>query len=265
VRNLLLFSQARHAALFLAAVAAGSVNAIAGGGTLLSFPAAIAWGLPSTIANATNAVALSPGSLSAAWAYRRELRAEWRLAVALAGPALVGGWLGALILRHTSERTFDVLIPWLVLGATLLILIQGLRKRPPAIDAPRVRPEPTKRHLAVVMLCQLGVGIYGGYFGAAMGIVMLAFLAIVLPDDIQRRNGLKNFLAVLINGTASIYFLAAGLVDVRAGAVMMGGAITGGLVGGRLARRASAKVVRNIVVAIGLGLSALLGWRAFAK
>jgi uncharacterized membrane protein YfcA len=255
---------ARDGLLFLAATAAGSVNAIAGGGTLLSFPAAIAWGLPSTIANATNSVALSPGSLSAAWAYRRELRAEWRLAVVLAGPALVGGWLGALILRHTSERTFDVLVPWLVLGATLLILIQGTRKRMP-LPAPAVRPPPSPGRLALVMLCQLGVGIYGGYFGAAMGIVMLAFLAVVLPEDIQRRNALKNFLAVVINGTASVYFLAAGLVDVRAGAVMMGGAITGGFVGGRLARRASAAVVRNIVVAIGLGLSALLGWRAFGK
>jgi uncharacterized membrane protein YfcA len=254
----------RHALLFLAAVAAGAVNAVAGGGTLLSFPAAIAWGLPSTIANATNAVALSPGSLASAWAYRRELGAEWRLAVALAGPALLGGWLGALILRHTSPRTFDVLVPWLVLGATLLILVQGTRKSLP-LPAPAVRPAPKSKRLAVVMLCQLGVGIYGGYFGAAMGIIMLAFLAVVLPEDIQRRNALKNFLAVVINGTASVYFVASGLVDVRAGAIMMAGAITGGFAGGRLARRASARVVRNIVVAIGFGLSLLLGWRAFAK
>jgi uncharacterized membrane protein YfcA len=256
----------RHALLFLAAVLAGSVNAIAGGGTLLSFPAAIAWGLPSTIANATNSVALSPGSLASAWAYRRELRAEWRLALALAGPALVGGYLGALILRHTSQRLFDTLVPWLVLGATLLILVQGRFKRSaPALAAvPRVRPEATGARLAAVMLCQLAVGIYGGYFGAAMGIVMLAFLAVVLPDDIQRRNALKNFLAVLINGTASVYFLAAGLVAGRAALLMMTGAITGGFVGGRLARRASAALVRGIVVAIGLSLSLLLGWRAWA-
>jgi uncharacterized membrane protein YfcA len=97
-----------------------------------------------------------------------------------------------------------------------------------------------------------------------MGIIMLAFLAVVVPDDIQRRNGLKNFLAVLINGTASIYFIASGLVDARATALMMSGAVCGGFVGGRLARRASARVVRSIVVAIGLGLSALLGWRAWS-
>jgi uncharacterized protein len=267
VRHALLFVEARHAALFLAAVLAGSVNAIAGGGTLLSFPAAIAWGLPSTIANATNSVALSPGSLASAWAYRRELRAEWRLALALAGPALVGGYLGALILRHTSQRLFDTLVPWLVLGATLLILVQGRLKRrgePALAAAPRVRPAATGARLAGVILCQLAVGIYGGYFGAAMGIVMLAFLAVVLPDDIQRRNALKNFLAVLINGTASVYFLASGLVAGRAALLMMAGAISGGLVGGRLARRASAALVRGIVVAIGLSLSLLLGWRAWA-
>ena len=262
---------ARHVLLYLAAVLAGSVNAVAGGGTLLSFPAAIAWGLPSTIANATNAVALSPGSLASAWAYRRELATEWRLALALAGPALVGGYLGALILRHTSQRTFDVLVPWLVLGATLLIRLQGMSRRragAPAAAAEAPRPAATSARgprLGGVMACQLAVGIYGGYFGAAMGIIMLAFLAFVLPDDIQRRNALKNFLAVLINGTASIYFIAAGLVNRRAALLMMAGAITGGFVGGRLARRASARLVRGIVVTIGLALSALLAYRAWAR
>ena len=259
--------EARHALLFFTAALAGAVNAIAGGGTLLSFPAAIAWGLPATIANATNSVALSPGSLASAWAYRRELRADARLLIALAGPALLGGYLGAVILRHTSQRTFDVLVPWLVLGATLLILLQG-RRRPAPVTAgapapPRVRPEARGARLAAVMACQLAVGIYGGYFGAAMGIIMLAFLAVVVPDDIQRRNALKNVLAVLINGTASVYFIAAGLVNARAAALMMGGAVAGGLVGGRLARRASARVVRALVVAIGLSLSALLAWRAW--
>jgi uncharacterized membrane protein YfcA len=255
----------RHALLFLTAAAAGAVNAIAGGGTLLSFPAAIAWGLPSTIANATNSVALSPGSLASAWAYRRELKEEARLAAALAGPALVGGALGAMILRHTSQRTFDVVVPWLVLGATLLILLQGSGKRAPVAEAHRPRPPARGARLAGVMAAQLAVGVYGGYFGAAMGIIMLAFLAVVLPEDIQRRNALKNFLAVLINGTASVYFIISGLVSLPAALIMMGGAVTGGFVGGRLARRASARVVRAIVVAIGLGLSALLAWRAFAK
>lgn len=254
---------ARHVLLFLAAALAGSVNAVAGGGTLLSFPAAIAWGLPSTIANATNAVALSPGSLASAWAYRRELAAEWRLALALAGPALVGGYLGALILRHTSQRTFDVLVPWLVLGATLLILLQGALRRRAGATPPRASMGARGPRLAAVMTCQLAVGIYGGYFGAAMGIVMLAFLALVLPDDIQRRNAVKNFLAVLINGTASVYFLASGLVNRRAALLMMAGAIGGGFVGGRLARRASARLVRRIVVTIGLALSALLAYRAW--
>lgn len=254
---------ARHVLLFLATALAGSVNAVAGGGTLLSFPAALAWGMPSTIANATNAVALSPGSLASAWAYRRELAAEWRLALTLAGPALVGGYLGALILRHTSQRTFDVLVPWLVLGATLLILLQGALRRRAGATPQRASMGARSPRLAAVMTCQLAVGIYGGYFGAAMGIVMLAFLALVLPDDIQRRNAVKNFLAVLINGTASVYFLASGLVNRRAALLMMAGAIGGGFVGGRLARRASARLVRGIVVTIGLALSALLAYRAW--
>ena len=255
---------ARHALLFLAAAVAGIVNAVAGGGTLLSFPAAIAWGMPSTVANATNAVALSPGSLASAWAYRRELRAEWRLALALAGPALAGGFLGALILRHTSERLFDALVPWLVLGATLLILVQGAGGKRSAAPA-RAPAGARGPRLAAVVACQLLVGIYGGYFGAGMGIVMLAFLALVLPDDIQRRNGVKNFLAVLINGTASVYFILSGLVNARGALLMMMGAIAGGFVGGRLARRASARVVRGIVVVIGLGLSALLAYRSFTR
>jgi len=254
----------RHALLFFAAMLAGGVNAVAGGGTLLSFPAAIAWGMPATIANATNSVALSPAALASAWAYRRELATEWRLALALAGPALVGGFLGALILRHTSQRTFDVIVPWLVLGATLLILLQGALRRRTEAAAPAAAGARGPR-LALVMTCQLAVGIYGGYFGAAMGIVMLAFLALVLPDDIQRRNAVKNFLGVLINGTASIYFIASGLVNGRAALIMLGGAVSGGFVGGRLARRASARVVRGIVVAIGLSLSALLAYRAWSR
>src|SRR6185295_11315366 len=115
----------RDALLCAAAALAGAVNSIAGGGTLLSFPAAIAWGLPSTVANATNAVALMPGSLASAWAYRREIRTSAGLARLLVPPAVAGGIAGALLLHVTPVRVFDALVPWLVLGATLLILLQG--------------------------------------------------------------------------------------------------------------------------------------------
>jgi uncharacterized protein len=151
-----------------------------------------------------------------------------------------------------------------VLGATLLILTQSTKRRPSGAPSAS-RPSVGAARLALVMVCQLAVGIYGGYFGAAMGIIMLAFLGLVVPDDIQRRNALKNFLAVLINGTASVYFIVSGLVNVQAALLMMAGAIGGGLVGGRLARRASARLVRAIVVAIGLGLSALLAYRSWTR
>jgi uncharacterized membrane protein YfcA len=251
----------RDALLLGAAALAGGVNAVAGGGTLLSFPAAMAWGLPSTVANATNAVALVPGSFASAWAYRRELGAARRAAALLALPALVGGWLGAVILHHTPVRLFDAVVPWLVLGATLAILFQR-RVAAPGGVTPRA---PSRKRTAAALAGQLLVGVYGGFFGAAMGIVMLAFLPLVIPESIQQRNAVKNLLAVLINGVAAIYFLAVGLVSRPAALLMAGGAVAGGFVGGHLARRAPASVVRAVVVAIGLGLSALLAYRAYAR
>jgi uncharacterized protein len=250
----------RHGLLAGAAALAGSINAVAGGGTLISFPAAIAWGLPSTVANATNAVAMTPGSLASAWAYRRELGEDPRFAVLLSVPAVMGGVAGAFILHHTSQRLFDAIVPWLVLGATLVILFQGLLVRKPATPAP-----PTRRRTAIAVGCQLAVGVYGGYFGAAMGIITLAFLSLVTSRDIHGRNAIKNLLAALVNGVASVYFIAVGLVNGGAAVVMIAGAVTGGMVGARLARRTSPRVARALVVAIGLSLSALLAYRAYAR
>ncbi len=249
---------ARDGLLFGAAALAGAVNSVAGGGTLLSFPAALAWGLPSPIANATNALAMSPGSFASAWAYRRELAGARSLIVSLLIPTLAGGVAGAAIMRLTPERLFDAIVPWLVLGATLAILLQrGIATR--AADA----GPPTPGRRAAALAGQFAVGLYGGYFGAAMGIVMLAVLALIAPGDIQHRNAVKNLLSALVNGVASIYFALTGLIDPRAALLMTPGAIVGGFIGGQLARRASARVVRGLVVAIGLSLSALLGYRAY--
>jgi hypothetical protein len=252
---------ARDAFLLGAAALAGGVNAVAGGGTLLSFPAAMAWGLPSTVANATNAVALVPGSIASAWAYRRELGAARQVLALLTLPAVIGAVIGAIILRHTPVRRFDAIVPWLVLGATLAILFQGKIAKPAAGAG---APASARRAVAAIGL-QLLVGVYGGFFGAAMGIVMLAFLPLVLGGGIQQRNAVKNLLAVVINGVASLYFVAVGLVSGRAALLMGAGAVAGGFVGGHLARRAPAAVVRALVVAIGLGLSALLAYRAYAR
>jgi uncharacterized membrane protein YfcA len=257
--------------LFAASVLAGAVNAVAGGGTLLSFPAAIAAGLPPIVANATNSVALMPGSLAAAWAYRQYLKGSERFVVLLAVPAVVGALIGAAILRHTPQRVFDGVVPWLVFGATALILLQGvLRRRGPADQMPA--PRTAARHrtmLTIVLLAQFLVSIYGGYFGAAMGIVMLAFLG-HLPAlepqgrlDVHQMNAIKNVLAVVINGAASIDFVAHGLVSAAPGLVMAAGAIAGGIAGGRLARRAQAHHVRRIVVVVGFAMAGLLAWRRY--
>ena len=261
-------------ALFLlaASVLAGAVNSVAGGGTLLSFPAAIAAGLPPIVANATNAVELVPGSLGAIWAYRARLEGLGRLIALLSVPAVVGALIGATILRHTPQRLFDGVVPWLVLGATVLILLQGVlqsRARAAAVVPPAIDTGRRRWLLAQIVVLQFLVSIYGGYFGAAMGIVMLAFLA-YLPAldqggrlDVHQMNAVKNVLAVVINGAASISFVANGLVDPRAAALMAAGAIAGGIGGGRLARRAQAHHVRRIVVGVGFAMAALLAWRRY--
>jgi len=237
------------------------VNSVAGGGTLLSFPAAIAWGLPSTMANATNAVAMVPGSLASAWAYRREIRESGRLVRLLAAPAVAGSLAGAMLLHATPVRVFDAVVPWLVFGATLIILFQArLSRVTGTVTDVRAR----RRRTWVAVGCQLAVGVYGGFFGAAMGIVTLAYLSLLMEQDIQFRNGLKNLLGALINGVASLYFVATGLVSARAAAIMTCGAVTGGYLGALVARRTPARAVRALVVAIGLGLSALLAYRAWS-
>jgi len=254
---------ARDGLLAGSAALAGAINSVAGGGTLISFPAAIFWGLPSTMANATNAVAMAPGALASAWAYRRELGNDYRALATLSVPALVGAVAGAAILDHTSQRLFDAIVPWLVLGATLLILFQGLLVRRAAGGAAGAPAGRARTGTAIA--CQLLVGVYGGYFGAGMGIVMLAFLSLLVAGDMHRKNAIKNLLGALVNGVASIYFFAAGLVSGRAALIMIVGAIAGGFVGARLARRVSPRAVRAIVVAIGLSLSALLAYRTYAR
>jgi len=248
----------RDGLLFGATALAGAVNAIAGGGTLLSFPAALAWGLPSPIANATNALAMSPGSLASAWAYRRELAAERSLAALLSAPTVAGAAIGAALMRLTPERTFDAIVPLLVFGATLALLLQGMIG---AAKGDAARPRSRARVVGLVA-AQLLVGAYGGYFGAAMGIVMLALLSL-LPGDIHPKIAVKNLLSAVANGVAAIYFLISGLIDAHAAVIMVPAAMLGGFAGGHLARRASPRLVRLLVVAIGLGVSALLGYRAF--
>ena len=256
---------ARDAFLIGSSVAAGAINSVAGGGTLLSFPAAMASGMPPVIANATNAVAMTPGSLAAGWAYRRFLGEKARLCAWLLLPAAIGATLGAIILRHTKPSLFEAIVPWLILGATLVILLQqlGLTMSAKAPASPEAVNAP--RRFALIMFFQLLVGVYAGYFGGAMGIIMLAYLSLLGGMEIHQMNAIKNLLAALMNGVASIYFVACGMVDPRGALLMTAGAVAGGFVGARIARRVKPRVVRWTVIVIGLSLSAIFAVRYFAK
>ena len=240
--------------LCLSALAAGAVNAIAGGGTLLTFPA-LEFALGSAhLANATSTVALFPGSVAGAWGFRKELAGCRRWVYLLAGPSLVGGAVGALLVEAES---FRALIPWLILTAALLFAVQPLVgrlvRRVPAGEEPAPPRGPA---LVGIVLAQFVIAVYGGYFGAGIGILMLSTLSFLNLASIHQVNGLKNFLAFCINGTAAVLFVLRGLPDWRHAPLMAAASIAGGYLGARLALKLKPVVVRVIVIAIGLGLAA---------
>ncbi|HYI11586.1 MAG TPA: sulfite exporter TauE/SafE family protein [Thermoanaerobaculia bacterium] len=243
--------------VLFAGVAAGAINAIAGGGTLISFPALLWLGRDPIMANATSTVAIWPGSLSAAIGFRRELKSVkgWLLLLIL--PSLAGGALGSWLLLRTPTSTFERLIPFLILGATLLLAAQEMITRHLGVLA-HAHENPTAGWVTFVFVFQFIVGVYGGYFGAGMGILMLAALGLIGLTDLHQMNGLKNVLAVCINGIAAIYFATANAVVWGDVFVMMIGSIAGGFLGARLARRLGRKFVRGAVVAIGVILSVAL-------
>ena len=239
------------AVIFFAAVAAGMINSIAGGGTLISFPALLWIGRDPIMANATNTVALWPGSLAGAFGFRRELATMRRWLLLLIAPSLAGGAIGAWLLLRTPSSTFERLVPFLILGATILLAAQEVITRRLGAIA-RAHEHPTAGWVAFVLAFQLLVGIYGGYFGAGIGILMLAALGLIGMADLHQMNGLKNLLAICINGVASIWFALSGAVNWTDAALMAVGSIAGGLLGARMARRLGRRFVRGFVVAIGL-------------
>jgi len=253
-----------NAVLFAAAFLAGVVNSIAGGGTLLTFPALLAAGLPAVSANATSTVALVPGSMSAFWGYRHEIRGEGRLLAAMAVPSLIGGIVGALTADRVGDDAFAKLAPLLVLGATVLFMAQDPIRRWALRFADAESHDPNRRsarHLAAVSAFQLLVALYGGFFGAGIGILMLASLALLGLTDIHRMNGLKNLAAICINGLAAVTFALAGRVNWPVAGMMMIGGVLGGFAGARMAKRLGQETVKRLVVAIGLTISVVLAVR----
>jgi uncharacterized membrane protein YfcA len=243
------------AAVFAAGVGAGIINAVAGGGTLLSFPVLVWAGRDPVVANATNALALWPGSLAGAFGLRRELAQVRPKLALLLPPALVGAALGGWLLLHTPVRVFASLVPYLVLAATVLMAVQ----RPLRRLATSEYAEHTGRAAAVALILgQLVVSLYGGYFGAGMGILMLAALGLYGIHDIHQRNALKNLLAAAINGVAGAYFAASGAIAWGDALALGAGAMLGGYAGARIGRRMSRAAAETLVVAIGAGMTIAL-------
>jgi uncharacterized membrane protein YfcA len=240
--------------LFLAAFTAGAVNSVAGGGTLLTFPTLLSIGVPPIAANATSTVALVPGSFSAFYGYRDEMRDSRREVLIFALPSVVGGVIGALFVNRVGDRTFAALVPWLIFTATLLFAIQPAVKRWLA----HAGEHDFAKRAPFVIGFQLLVATYGGFFGAGMGILMLAALGFLGVRGIHRMNGVKNLAAVCINGVAAVTFALLGRVRWGYAAWMANAALLGGFLGAGLAKRMGERNVRRLVIAIGVGIGAAM-------
>ena len=246
----------------LAGVAAGLVNALAGGGSLITFPVLMALGLSPLIANLTNTVALTPGYLGAAWAQRRDLVGQGGRIRLLPPAAGLGGLVGAWLLLRSDERLFADLVPWLILFASALLALQTpLRAmlRSSASSQPDRRRQ--RQGLALAMA---GVGlaaVYGGYFGAGLSVIVLAVLGLAFDDSLTRLNGLKQLLSLVTNFSAALVLVASGRVDWAMAFVVALGSILGGALGGAVATRVNGEALRWLVVVLGVGIGLWLLWR----
>jgi uncharacterized membrane protein YfcA len=246
-----------RALLFLAAAVGGALNAVAGGGSFVAFPALLFAHVAPVPANATNTIALWPASVASVVAYRREIDDVRRELVPLGAASLAGGLAGSILLLRTSDRTFVLLIPFLLLFATALFTFGGriAKRLTRGAHAP----------LAVAVVAQFVISVYGGYFGGGMGIMMLAVMTLLGMTHIHKMNGLKNVLGTLINGVAVVAFILAGAVQWSAGAVMIVGGIAGGYAGAAVARRIEPKYVRWLVMGIAWSMTAYFFARTYAR
>ncbi len=259
--------------LALSAVGAGAMNAMAGGGTILTFPTLMFLGMPAVAANATSTVALVPGTMASMAGFRSEVSRNRAWLKTLFLPSLLGGVLGSVLLLRTPEKIFQNLAPVLILFATVLFMVRGFLSRrfgsgfgSSGNPGDTATGSPTPSSLSpgrwtVAVILQFAVALYGGYFGAGIGILMLALLGFLGLTDIHAMNGLKNFFNLCINGVAAGYFVAQGAVSWPEAAVIALGAMAGGYGGARFSRRIGQEKARAMVVAIGLLVTALLVWQ----
>lgn len=246
--------------LFGAAFVAGGVNSIAGGGSVVSFPLMLWSGIPPVVANATNNMALFPGYLASASGYRDELESADRSLWVFVVPAVAGGALGAFLLLSTPSSTFGAIAPFLVLFATLLVAVQGRLAGWTERISARGRTRPW---WWAALLADFVLSIYGGYFGVGLGILLLGALGLMGFTNLHEMNGMKAILSAAIVAIALVYFAVKGAILWSVGLVMAAGALLGGWVSARVARRVPQEVVRKAVVVIGLGMALSLLVRVY--
>lgn len=240
------------AVVFGAGVIAGVVNSVAGGGSLISFPALVWAGRDPLIANATNTVAIVPGTVASAVGFRRDLEGTRQWIIWFIGPSLVGGAVGAELLLHTPSKVFSEIVPYLIFGATILL---GAKQPLSRFTNRHSEGKPSTRHWIGSAAFQFVVAVYGGYFGAGIGILMIAALALLGMTDVYKMSGLKNVLAAAINLVATILFIASGAVIWHDVLLMAAGSIVGGYGGAGLARKVGPVVVHRFVIFVGFAMS----------
>lgn len=235
-------------AIAAAAVAAGGINAVVGSGTLITFPTLLAFGYPPVLANVSNTIGLVPGVVSAAYGYRAELKGQRPRLIRLGLASLLGGVVGAVLLLKLSADSFRSAVPVLILLACVLVLLQPRLQKWLARRDSRGRADGGAPLWAGVMV----TGVYGGYFGAAQGVLLIGLFGSFLRDDLQRLNAVKNVLASIVNGVAAVIFIAVTTVDWTVAGVIAVGSTLGGLIGARVGRRLSPTVLRGLIVAVGV-------------
>ncbi|MCC9312392.1 sulfite exporter TauE/SafE family protein [Kitasatospora sp. RB6PN24] len=236
-------------AVFAAGAGAGTINVIVGSGTLITFPVLLAIGLPPVTANVSNTLGLVPGSVSGAIGYRRELVGQRRRLLRLGLASLLGGLLGALLLTRLPGSAFNAIVPVLILLALVLVVIQPRVARAVAArGGDTAHPDGSLGLILGIFCC----GIYGGYFGAAQGVLMLALMGMLLRDDLQRMNAVKNVLAMIVNAVAAVFFMFTTHLDWLAALLIAAGSTIGGLIGAKVGRRLPPITLRTLIVLVGL-------------
>jgi len=245
-------SPAEALAVFAAGLGAGTINTIVGSGTLITFPVLLAVGLPSVTANVSNTLGLVPGSAVGAIGYRRELAGQRARLLRLGGICLLGGVIGALLLVTLPSAAFDAIVPVLIGVSLVLVVFQPRLSR--ALHARRERAgTPASSYGGpALLLGMLLASMYGGYFGAAQGVLYLSLMGALLSEPLQRVNGLKNVLASLVNGVAALFFVIVADMDWAAVALIAAGSALGGLIGARVGRRLPPAVLRGLIVVVGI-------------